>query len=110
MVEWIRRGGALWRSPRLKESLVQTTYSFKGGRLLLEPKEQIKAKLGYSPDEADALALTFAAPVASAAQPRQRFGRHTVEYDPFASITDAMDRMSGHTSEYDPFGSGDGRV
>ena len=33
------------------------------GRLLLESKEEIKKRLGRSPDRGDALALTFAAPV-----------------------------------------------
>ena len=33
------------------------------GRLLLEEKDEIKKRLGRSPDKADALALTFAAPV-----------------------------------------------
>ena len=34
------------------------------GRMVLEPKDKIKERLGASPDIADALALTFAAPVA----------------------------------------------
>ena len=32
-------------------------------RILLEPKEHIKERLGFSPDGGDALALTFAMPV-----------------------------------------------
>ena len=110
LVAWIKGGGALPDCPELTAALTQTSYTFQRDALILEPKDVIKAKLGYSPDEADALALTFAAPVAAASQQRQRFGRHTVDYDPFASITDAMDRTGGHTSEYDPFGSGNGRL
>ena len=81
-IEWIRRGGVLPDSPELIAALSQTTYTFQGDRLLLEPKEQIKARLGYSPDEADAFALTFAHPV-SAAWGHASVGR-TVEpdYDP----------------------------
>ena len=65
----------------------QTTYSFRGDRLLLEPKEQVKARLGYSPDDADAFVLTFAQPVAAGSGygyggPRARPGRALVEYDP----------------------------
>ncbi len=97
-VEWIRRGGALWRSEDLKAALTQTTYAFKGDRLILEPKEQIKAKIGFSPDEADALVMTFAAPVAAVT--RQRPGRHTFEYDPFATISRAVDYGR---EEYDPY-------
>ncbi|MBS0219957.1 MAG: hypothetical protein JSR91_04365 [Proteobacteria bacterium] len=67
-VEWIKAGGALpgRNTPGLAElaaALTQTTYSFRGDQLLLEPKEQVKLKLGYSPDDADAFALTFAQPV-----------------------------------------------
>ncbi len=64
-VEWIKRGGALPANcPELIAVLSQTTYSFRGDRLLLEPKEQVKQRLGGSPDDADAFALTFAQPVA----------------------------------------------
>jgi phage terminase large subunit len=62
-IDWIRRGGALPNCSELIAALSQTTYSFRGDRLLLEPKEQVKQRLGYSPDEADAFALTFAQPV-----------------------------------------------
>ena len=64
-IDWIRRGGALPECPELVAALSQTTYSFRGDRLLLEPKEQLKQRLGYSPDEGDAFALTFAQPVAA---------------------------------------------
>jgi len=59
-VEWIKKGGAIPDIPELIAALSQTTYGFRGDRLLLEPKEQVKQRLGYSPDDADALALTFA--------------------------------------------------
>jgi hypothetical protein len=87
-VEWIRRGGQLppgQASHELIAALSQTTYSFRGDRLLLEPKEQVKARLGYSPDDADAFALTFAQPVVAGygyGGPRGRPGRVLVHYDP----------------------------
>src|SRR5437763_10138096 len=62
-IEWIRAGGALpagAASAELIAALSQTTYGFHGDRLLLERKEQVKARLGYSPADADAFALTFA--------------------------------------------------
>jgi hypothetical protein len=70
-VEWIKAGGALppIDTPGVAEliaALSQTTYSFRGDRLLLEDKDQIKARLGYSPDDADAFALTFAQPATRA--------------------------------------------
>jgi len=63
-VNWIRAGGAIPDSPELIAALSQTTYSFRGDRLLLEPKDEVKKRLGYSPDDADAFALTFAQKVA----------------------------------------------
>ncbi len=63
LVKWIKRGGALPNSPELAASLAETTYTHKGDSLIIEPKELIKARLGYSPDEMDALALTFSQPV-----------------------------------------------
>lgn len=63
MAEWVKAGGALPNLPDLIPELTETLYSFKGDALLLEPKKMVKAKLGRSPDLADGLALTFAAPV-----------------------------------------------
>jgi hypothetical protein len=68
-IQWIKDGGALPDVPELLAALSQTTYTFRGDRLLLEPKEQVKARLGYSPDDADAFALTFSQPVAKAYDP-----------------------------------------
>lgn len=65
LAQWVKSGGMLPDVPELMSELTQTTYTIKNDRLLLEPKDIIKAKIGRSPDRADALALTFAAPVAS---------------------------------------------
>jgi phage terminase large subunit len=89
-VAWIKRGGALPDSPELLAALTQTTYTFQGDRFLLEPKDQVKAKLGYSPDEADAFALTFAEPVWSKTSRRHRNTVRT-EWDPFRE-TEETDR------------------
>ncbi len=66
MVDWIRKGGALPpdTSQELIAALTRTTYSFRGDRLPLKPKDQVKARLDYGPDDADAFALTSAQPVA----------------------------------------------
>jgi phage terminase large subunit len=68
MAQWVKAGGALPNVPELVAELTTPTYSFRGDAILLEPKERVKARLGRSPDLADALALTFAMPVQSAAQ------------------------------------------
>ena len=60
MAEWVRKGGALPKCNQLKKELTQVQYMLKNGRLALEAKDQVKKRLGFSPDIADALALTFA--------------------------------------------------
>lgn len=62
MASWIKRAGALPRIPEMIKELTSPTYAFQNGKFLLEPKDQIKKRLGISPDYADALALTFAMP------------------------------------------------
>lgn len=61
---WLEAGGAIPNDPELKGELAAPTYRFDAaGRMVLEPKEGLKDRGLRSPDMADALALTFAAPV-----------------------------------------------
>ena len=60
MRDWIRKGGALPADPELTQELLMPKIYFHGGVFRLEEKEQIKKRLGRSPDRADALAQTFA--------------------------------------------------
>ena len=60
MAEWIKSGGALPNTPEIVGELTAPTYTFQNGKFLIEPKDQIKSRLGRSPDLADALSLTFA--------------------------------------------------
>lgn len=76
LVEWIRKGGALPQSAELKGSLTETTYTHRGDKLLLEPKELVEERLGYSQDEIDSLALTFAQPVIR----QSRFGNQRASF------------------------------
>ncbi len=95
--EWIKRGGALPESRELAAVLTQTTYGFQRDRLLLEPKEDIEARLGYSLDEADSWALTFAQPVSAPdLLSRSRRNAALADYHPFSEQTSAA-------SEYDPW-------
>lgn len=64
MAEWVKTGGALPPIPDLLRELTTPMYFFQEGKFRLEEKDQIKKRLGFSPDLADALALTFAMPVA----------------------------------------------
>lgn len=64
MREWLEDDVDLFYDLKLADDLcaVQKKYDYRG-RLILEEKEEIKKRLGRSPDMADALALTFAEPV-----------------------------------------------
>lgn len=62
LADWVKRGGCLPDIPELVAELATPTYTFTNGTFLLEDKDQIKARLGRSPDLGDALAQTFALP------------------------------------------------
>lgn len=86
MAEWVKRGGALPNDPDLQKELTAPTYTFQNGKLRIEEKDQIKDRLGFSPDKADALCLTFALP--------EMPGRIQLP---------GQTGTSGLASEYDPF-------
>jgi hypothetical protein len=70
MREWLQTGGAVPMDEQLMRELATPTYGFNArGEVVLESKDAIKERLGAmehpSPDIADALACTFAAPVAT---------------------------------------------
>lgn len=80
--DWLSGGGAIDASPGLETDLTGPGYFHdKQDRLLLESKEQMKKRGLDSPDDGDALALTFAQIVAIKAPtppkpytPRSRWG------------------------------------
>jgi phage terminase large subunit len=86
MAEWVKRGGALPNVPELVRELTAPTYTFVNGVFVLEPKDDIKERLGTSPDLADALCLTFFLPEMPASMGAYGTTRTKVEtdYDPFA--------------------------
>jgi hypothetical protein len=61
---WVMQRDALRESANLLTALTKTTYTRQGDNLLLEPKADLKARIGFSPDAFDPLILTFAHPVA----------------------------------------------
>lgn len=91
-VDWIKNGGCLPDVPELKEELPAMTYTFKGDRMILEPKELVETKVGHSPDDSDAGALTFGGPVSPrrndeerlAATLQKRAGGDSGNYDAIA--------------------------
>ena len=66
---------------------------------MLEPKADLKTRIGFSPDEFDALILTFAHPV-MAPDYRQRY-RMAVEYNPYAE--QGANRPANFSYDYNPF-------
>ena len=64
MRKWLQQGGAIPNDYELTKELAAPTYTYDGqSRLKLESKETIRERVGFSPDRADALALTFAEPI-----------------------------------------------
>lgn len=86
MKEWVEQGGVIPNDAQLKQDLASPTYYYNtANKLCLESKDEIKARIMRSPDQADALALTFAFPVApSLKHIHPSFEKHGVvtEYDP----------------------------
>lgn len=62
LAQAVKNGLWLPKRPGLKKELVTPVYWFEKGKIRVEEKEQIKKRLKFSPDEADALAMTFYLP------------------------------------------------
>lgn len=86
-IEWIKGGGALPDSAELLADLCAITYTFKGDKLLLADKDEIKLQLGRSCDYFDSAICTFAFPVAGRNIHTEYRSQPAVvsEYDPFAN-------------------------
>jgi hypothetical protein len=67
--EWVKKGGALPKDPMLAAELAAPRYWYTKNRVCVESKDDIKARLGRSPDRADAFVLTFAGTI----MPRSRY-------------------------------------
>ena len=94
MKEWIEMGGAIPNDTALKQELATPIYWYDNvGRKVLESKDQIKKRLqgAGSPDLADALALTFALPVAKKEMEdiyikKRKVSTQKEEYDPYTRM------------------------
>lgn len=82
---WLKLGGAI-DERETAEDLSAVEYKVRvDGKIVLEPKEDVKDRIGRSPGCGDALALTFAFPVTKKLQhPGQQQGRTISDYDPYA--------------------------
>jgi len=106
MADWVKGGGALPPVRELVAELTVPTYSFVGGKFVLEDKDLIKARLGRSPNYADALALTFSMVDIPLGVQGRLAPRQTVlhnQADPFESAVSIAG--SGHAlhGQEDPF-------
>lgn len=87
--EWVKRGGHLPNIPALRKEMTSVTYTFQNGKFRVEEKEQVKKRLGFSPNFFDALALTFSLPEMPASNSPEailsgeRPGTLKHEWDPF---------------------------
>ena len=94
MKQWIEEGGAIPNDTALKQELATPIYWYDNvGRKVLESKDQIKKRLqgAGSPDLADALALTFALPVAKKEMEdiyikRRKVSTGKKDYDPYTRM------------------------
>ncbi len=85
MAEWFAdAGGAdIPDSDEWQSNLCAPGYGFdSNSRLLLEKKDDIRKRVGFSPDLGDALALTFAENIRRDAGRRPRPTRANSQYDP----------------------------
>jgi hypothetical protein len=81
--DWLG-GGAIDRDPELFRDLTSPEYDFFGkakDALMLESKESMKSRGLHSPDDGDALALTFAVKVARRDMRSGSAGRRRVAAD-----------------------------
>lgn len=88
MADWVKAGGCIPDLGELVGELTQPTYFFQNGKMRIEEKDQIKKRLGKSPDLADALCLTFALPDAPSGTAALRIPKAEKqrEYDPYAVV------------------------
>lgn len=83
MREWLRDRGGIPDMPDLVDDLLSPLYKFDASnRIQLEKKEDMKSRGLASPDVGDALAMTFAAPVAPPELARFHVQFGSASYEP----------------------------
>lgn len=84
---WLRLGGML-DDQETADDLSAAEYKVRvDGKIVIEPKEDIKERLGRSPGKGDALLLTFAFPVSKRLRipgQQNQQGKAITDYDPYA--------------------------
>jgi len=103
----VKRHAMLPRLPEMVRELTEPTYTFAGGQFVLEDKDQIKERLGFSPDLADAYMTTYAIedlPADIISKLRQR-AHATTDFDPTAyGLPREVDEDHGRARmDFDPW-------
>lgn len=106
---WLSNGGAIPNDQDLFRQLISIEYGYskanrKADAILLTPKDE----LDESPDWADALAITFAYPVATRARRGSQIRGMAVDYDPLAptaipGVGRQLPPMGFNLNTYDPW-------
>lgn len=91
-LDWLLKGGCLPSVPELEQDLTTREFTHDGkDRLLMESKKMMKRRIGRSPDDMDALLLTFAAPVAA-----------SLGYDADVRLPGVRGQIRDHDDFYSP--------
>lgn len=103
MRNWIKAGGAIPKDNQLYSELIGIeTVPRMEGLIQLEAKKDMKKRLGFSPNRADALAISFAYPVQ--AKPRtaipRRASAHQREHNPYNDLSRVLE---GQTVDHNPY-------
>ena len=86
--DWMKDGGSLYSTDenlnaQVRYELSSVNYSYdKQNRMVLENKEEVKKKIGKSPDYADGFVLSFAYPVQTKIEQQRNVDQ--TDYDPYA--------------------------
>lgn len=96
MRDWLKEGGAIPHDPQMHSELISPiTVARTDGAIQLESKEDLKKRVGFSPGRADALALSFAYPVA-----RKQRSRYAAEHNPYQHLGRLLDQAP---TEHNPY-------
>ena len=100
----IKDGAALPYIPEMIAELTEPTYTFLNGVFVLEEKDQIKERLGVSPDLADAYMQTYAMPDMPGAMMQQLRGTTKAlrDADPYGGQDPYGDRPGRAVRDFDP--------
>lgn len=110
--DWLATGkGVIDRDVDLENDMIQVEYDFTASnKMKLEPKKDMKKRLGRSPNDGDALALTFGAPVRKAEGGYGRTESTRVQYNELDGVpAEAPEERDNRVFKIDPFARFPGR-